>query len=719
MNPLVSIDLSGRWGFTPENGNKTTILVPGGGWLKQGFDCEAGIYETELEIPDIGRPAAITLELGAVNHIAEYFIGEDESSLKKIYEEVTAFTAQRVNVTPYVGQGGKYLLRIKVRAWENGRPVAPHWAEWCECIARGIFRGACLLIYPEIYISDIFVKTSVRKKELAVEVNVTNNSNYDARVSLCGALRSGDGGNWEYPNIEQASFTIKSNQSEWVKLPPVDWTLGEESFWRPNVPYAEGYRAKLHNLDISLKTDNRGGHAAPVRFGFRELWQENGVFILNGARINFRGDNLQVANYDRVDFCGKGDAIDTLPGFLPPSDTNPGWPKAVDNFLRLNYNVQREHMGPWTDYMVDICDEMGLMLIGESACRWNGFDMENDRGFHEVKCLRDIVKWHKNHPSIVRWSSKNEAQCMAPEYHLELYNAIKALDDTRPVFEDFIVGDRSAFDPDKVFMYVKDKDDFTYMEHYLSYNEKGEPYFSTIKINDAIAPLTGKPYGLTEADWMRSSTHAGLTYFAVTTALARAQGASDVRPYTLLSSWVSCVPGIGAPDLLTEENRHPVYGEDNAPDPWSIPGIKLLQKSCSPVFAMDYDFWRQNKDSNAWGHFPVTSPKIDALSTVTREITVFNDDLYGEDLLLKWELREGSVYNWIWDKGEMVLSIKPGYMEKINISFTAPKFNTYVFVTLRLYKDGRERFTDDLTCYEIVGGLDFSSEFNGEARVFK
>jgi hypothetical protein len=65
------------------------------------------------------------------------------------------------------------------------------------------------------------------------------------------------------------------------------------------------------------------------------------------------GDNLQVANYDRIDHGGKGDAIDTLPGFLPPSSANPGWPRAVDNFLRLNYNLQREHMGPWTPFFED------------------------------------------------------------------------------------------------------------------------------------------------------------------------------------------------------------------------------------------------------------------------------------------------------------------------------------------------------------------------------
>ncbi|MEK8110579.1 hypothetical protein NKG94_52065 [Micromonospora sp. M12] len=34
-------------------------------------------------------------------------------------------------------------------------------------------------------------------------------------------------------------------------------------------------------------------------------------------RVNFRGDNLQGADYDRINNGGKGDAYHTLPGFLP------------------------------------------------------------------------------------------------------------------------------------------------------------------------------------------------------------------------------------------------------------------------------------------------------------------------------------------------------------------------------------------------------------------
>ena len=63
---LREMDLSGTWAFEPEGGAPAAIEVPGGGWLRQGFRCEAGVYERTVDIPDPGRPAALALELGAV-----------------------------------------------------------------------------------------------------------------------------------------------------------------------------------------------------------------------------------------------------------------------------------------------------------------------------------------------------------------------------------------------------------------------------------------------------------------------------------------------------------------------------------------------------------------------------------------------------------------------------------------------------------------------------
>ena len=121
------------------------------------------------------------------------------------------------------------------------------------------------------------------------------------------------------------------------------------------MPYRPGYRAQLHNLDLTLRPHDQtiAPSSARVRFGFREIRQAGDHYELNGLHVNFRGDSLQEANYDSIDNDGKGDAYDTLPGFLAPSPSNGGWPQAVANYLRLNYNDVRIHQIAATPYMLD------------------------------------------------------------------------------------------------------------------------------------------------------------------------------------------------------------------------------------------------------------------------------------------------------------------------------------------------------------------------------
>jgi beta-galactosidase/beta-glucuronidase len=98
------------------------------------------------------------------------------------------------------------------------------------------------------------------------------------------------------------------------------------------------------------------------RFGFRQFQVVSNYYELNGVHCNLRGDNQQEANFGT-------DAYGTKKGFGPPTAGNPGWPQAVDNLQRLNFNVMRIHQIPATPYMLDVCDEMGLMLVEESPLR--------------------------------------------------------------------------------------------------------------------------------------------------------------------------------------------------------------------------------------------------------------------------------------------------------------------------------------------------------------
>ena len=134
---------------------------------------------------------------------------------------------------------------------------------------------------------------------------------------------------------------------------------------------------------------------------------------------------------------------------------------------------------------------------------------------------------------------------------------------------------------------------------------------------------------------------------------------------------------------------------------------------------MSEAFWKLNREGDMAGHFPVKALQARAMSEAEIEVSIFNDDLCGSELELIWEAREGSPSNWLMDSGRVELLIEPGNSKEAVLMVKMPKFNTCVFVKLRIIKNAVIRYEDDFTCIECIEGEDFKSEFNGKERIFK
>src|SRR3954447_3933506 len=438
---IASVDLAGTWSFTPSGRGATSITVPGGGWYKQGFtDVNEAVYSRSITVPDTGQPQSTWIEFGAVNHQATLSVDGHV-----VATQTTAFTPSNFDITPYAAPGTTHTISVDVKgrgALKNssGKYLVPVAADWSEAVPQGIFRSAFLRTYPAVYVSDTFVRTSVANRTLTYDVTVRNTSDSSRSVTLTGSLSSNNGTAFNYPELPSRTVTVAARSTVTVTVGPVAWNLDSTSYWWPNVPYRSGYRAQLHGLTVRAVTDDGHSSDATYRFGFREATQNGDYYYLNGVRVNFRGDNLQGADYDRINNGGKGDAYDTLPGFLPPSSGNGGWPQAVDNYQRLNYNVVRIHQEPGSPYMLDVADEMGLMVIDETAirgtCSCQDFVAGHD---NMVDHARALTLRDRNHPAIIRWSQSNEADISSFDsepFEQDLYAGMNGSDGTRPVSVD-------------------------------------------------------------------------------------------------------------------------------------------------------------------------------------------------------------------------------------------------------------------------------------------
>jgi hypothetical protein len=684
---IRSVDLAGTWGFTPKGRAATSITVPGGGWYKQGFtDVNEVTYSRSVTVPDTGQPQSVWIEFGAVNHEATLsvdgqVVGTRTTSFTQSDFDISAFAAPGTTHTITVNVKGRYGLKNA----SGNQTLVPDAANWSEAIPQGIYRSAFLRVYPAVHVSDAFVRTSVADKTLTYDVSVTNTSGNSRSVTLTGSLASDGGGSFTYPSLPSRTVTVAAHSTAKVTVGPVAWNLGSSSYWWPNVPYRAGYRAQLHKLSVHASTDDGRTSDATYRFGFRDTVQNGEYYYVNGVRMNFRGDSLQGADYDRIDNGGKGDAYDTLPGFLPPSAGNGGWPQAVDNYQRLNYNVVRIHQEPGSPYMLDVADEMGLMIIDETAirgtCSCQDFVAGHDNMVSHAKALtlRD-----RNHPSIVRWSQSNENDISSfdsESFEKDLYAAMNGNDGTRPVSAD------TAWNANPWPTMLNGN--FAVFSHYMD---------GIGKYGEARADLPGRPDGEGEYVWNAANTKQGFEWFATTTIAKRAKDASDLRPYTLLSGWASFVPGVRTTDYILEEGGHPVYGEDNLSAPWSNPQIQRIQAAFNPVAAVDLPYWSASGESDSEGNFPIPA-KVDSYahnSTVNRNITVFNDDLSDTSVGFSWTARLDRPDGTVVASGNESLTIPLGSRVTRPISFTAPSAGSRVYLVLSTTKSGSTTFTDSV-----------------------
>jgi beta-galactosidase len=136
------------------------------------------------------------------------------------------------------------------------------------------------------------------------------------------------------------------------------------------------------------------------------------------------------------------------------------------NGIRMAHN-------PPDEKLLDLCDQMGFIVIDESFDVWakgkKKFDYKVDWEENHMRDLRDMILRDRNHPSIFIWSIGNEIREQFDSTGLaitrELAEIVRSLDTTR-----LITSGLTENEPDKNFIYQSGALDI------LSFNYKHEAY---------------------------------------------------------------------------------------------------------------------------------------------------------------------------------------------------------------------------------------------------
>jgi beta-galactosidase len=308
----------------------------------------------------------------------------------------------------------------------------------------GIWQDVFLLAVPDVHIADLFVKPLVDKNRLEIEVELKNKSAQRQKISLSGEIKEWVNGadfsrplsaaeiSWKPGNTAlqiPAGKSIELAAGETRTLTLQKTVNGELNCWSPEHPH-------LYTLLLHINGKKQTLDAKAVRFGWRQLKIAGDEFQLNGEKIQCFGD---IQHPFSAYICSRRFAY--------------AWYQMIKDF---GGNAVRPHAQPWPRVYYDLADEMGLMVLDETALFGSSIRLNLEEEItwqRSQEHLNRLIRRDRNHPSVIGWSVGNEMFAIAllnkPDKEVsdrwdtklvELALSAKQLDPTR----DFITldGDR-------------------------------------------------------------------------------------------------------------------------------------------------------------------------------------------------------------------------------------------------------------------------------------
>ena len=352
-------------------------------WKNDLAQVHRAWYLKEISIPNTWQNSKILLDFEAISTDAIVFLNETSV-------DTVNWPGGTVDITNFVEPGKSYNLQLLVIAVaEEGHTfnlmgTANAMVTRVENTlqTRGITGEVFLKKQPvETYISDVFVQTSFRNKEIAIDVEVSDCPAY-GEGSLSVAIRDQ---NREVVKLFSSKITVKDKglnhfrlKSEWKN--PELWDLDKPVLYDASVKVQLG-----ENFDEYIQD-----------FGFREFWIDGKDFYLNGIKINLKPNGLSFLG-------GMTEIIDTGIVNMRKCGYNfmEIWPQRFSERGMVNYNKQ----------FIDRASKKGLLIAAPllNATRyimdenWQYiWDNDSMSEAYEKNMLPELKKL-RNEPSVVMW----------------------------------------------------------------------------------------------------------------------------------------------------------------------------------------------------------------------------------------------------------------------------------------------------------------------------
>ena len=397
--------LNGTWELKVEGFNEfVDVRVPGSYagqnklWGQEYWDVwdypqawfnKAAVYRRTIDIPVVPEGQRVLIHFGGVRHVVSVEVNGEE--VGTWHDSYVPFAFDITNqVHPGVNE-----LHVSIAKDQTCGLFEDYNGQ-----RRGIYRDVFLKFVPEVRVTpDAFLQTLVSRKELIYEVPVMNASAKEQKLSLRFNITDAEGKvvkSWS----DGKQFSLSPGEVKTI-ISTESWS--NPHLWSIDDPY-------LHHLTTEVvSADGAVLDRHQLRFGFREIsWNKQHLF-LNGREIFLRGHG--------------GHPLGDLQGGKEYSEA---W---IRQLKEQGVELMRLHDLPRHAELYDAADELGFLLISEAAHHFRLPPKEL-----AMAHMERLVKWLRNHPSVLTWSVSNELHWRnfeEPAYLIQLCNN---LDPTRPAF---------------------------------------------------------------------------------------------------------------------------------------------------------------------------------------------------------------------------------------------------------------------------------------------
>ena len=338
------------------------------------------------------------------------FVTELYINSKKVADSMEGLLPIEFNLTPFLNSGKKNLIELKVYDYRKGfneksAQILPMGAMFRY--SSGLAIPPVLKIVPKVRTSDTFVISDTATGIVTVNTEVKNSTSKPCSGTVKCTIRDKEG----RVLLKNATrYSVAADKTELLKFKfKVDkklkmWDIGE-----PNLYFA----------DLETTVPGQPSQKTSTRFGYRTVKVKGEDIYLNGRKIRMIGPWAHIGEWTyRRYYRGKR---------LAPKEF-------YEAMLSKGLNYGRLHCQPFPEEFYDAADEAGFLLIAESGLAHRPSNQAS------LDHVARMVKYLRNHPSIIIWSGSNEfGHWLVPrppgvmDFLVNVMKTMKSHDPTRPV----------------------------------------------------------------------------------------------------------------------------------------------------------------------------------------------------------------------------------------------------------------------------------------------